>query len=78
MSHIAEIFTEENTTPPKVVFMAILAWGILYINQLYGIVSVFTALNSLIVCLTFIILPKMQAPSEPRILTMEQLVPENT
>lgn len=71
MARIIENFTEENTTPAKVLFMIMLSWGLLFLNRIYTVTSEFTLINTLILALPFLIKPNKPDPVQSRILTME-------
>ncbi len=73
MGCVIKNFTEENTTPAKVLFMIMLAWGLLILNRMYAVVSEFTLINILILSLPFLIKPNAPDPVHSRILTMEPL-----
>lgn len=73
MRRIVQNFTEENTTPAKVLFMIMLAWGLLILNRLYAVVSEFTLINILILALPILIKPKTPDPVRTRILSMEPI-----
>lgn len=73
MGCVVKNFTEENTTPAKVLFMMMLSWGMLFLNRIYPVVSEFTLINILILSLPYLIQPNGPDPVHTRILTMEPL-----
>ena len=70
LEKVVSNFTEENTTPAKVIFIAVLTWGALTLNRIHPIFSDFTIISLLIIGIPIVFPTSEKDLPKPRIISM--------